>query len=176
MLYYLLVLSRTILIVTFVFALASKLLDISKFERTISEFQFISHKFTKISAYLVLIIEALTIFLLVNNKPFLIWGFSLAILMLIIFSIILRSTLKRNLQVPCDCFGSTKKNISIYEIWRNISLILLGVLGILTGLPLQSIPNLSLIEQGFFSLVAIAIAFILVNFQEIALIMRPSRH
>ena len=170
MLPYLFLLSKTILIIIFGLALINKFLDISRFEEAIRKFEIVPSQYIKLSAIFILIVEALTILLLVSGQN--LWGFNLAISTLFVFSIILVSVLRRGLQISCNCFGASEKSVSIYDIVRNFSLIILSLIGILTSLYLKSPPSINLIERILFGVVALIIVLIFVNLQDLVRVIR----
>jgi len=73
--------------------------------------------------------EFAVVLLVTIGGPLLLSGFARATLLLLIFCGALASVLARRLQTACNCFGSSEKNVSSADIWRNLGFILCASVG-----------------------------------------------
>lgn len=105
-----------------IFALSSfgKVRDVSKFQQAMYGFRLLSRRMSNFAALLVLCGEIAVVLLLLIGGPFLLYGFALAILLLLIFCAALASVLFRKLQTSCHCFGASEKPVTQADIWRNV--------------------------------------------------------
>jgi uncharacterized membrane protein YphA (DoxX/SURF4 family) len=116
---YLLAFCRVVIALVFILSFVGKVRNISAFEQTIANFKFIPGRFNRFTALMVLIGEVIVVASMVIGSQWLWPGFLLAALMLVIFCVALASVLIRRIQTSCNCFGSSKKFVSSYDILRN---------------------------------------------------------
>ena len=104
-----------------IFAISSisKVRDIVQFQQAIWGFHLLSRPLSNLAALLFLCGEFAVVLLVTIGGPLLLYGFALAILLLLIFCAALASVRIRKLQVACNCFGSSKKSVTSVDIWRN---------------------------------------------------------
>ncbi len=126
---YALAFCRAVIVIVFFVSSITKSRDISQFKRTISNFQLVPAKQSGSLAILFLSGEFVVFFLVLLGGPFLLAGFSLAVLLLVLFSLALLSVLTRGVSTSCNCFGASTKQVSFSDIWRNGSFILCAALG-----------------------------------------------
>lgn len=117
---YLLIFCRAALILVFAISFARKVVNIAQFQSTISNFHLLPSQMSKGAALAFLGGEGSVILCLVFGSAFLVSGFTLASLLLLIFSGALVTVLVRKIATSCNCFGSSEKQVSLTDIWRNI--------------------------------------------------------
>ncbi len=59
-------------------------------------------------------------------------GFVLGVLLLLLFSVVLIAALRRNPGVSCNCFGTSERPISWYDVGRNAVLVACCVAGLVS--------------------------------------------
>jgi Methylamine utilisation protein MauE len=135
--------SRIVIGMVFILSFSGKLRDISSFQNAINEFR-LSPEW--VSPYLALVFlagELVVAVAMILGGRFLSWGFMLAGLMLVVFSIALLSVIIRRIDASCNCFGSSGDDrVSTYEILRNASFILCAFIGYIVPAP-EQIPYLT---------------------------------
>lgn len=117
--------------------------------------------------------ELVVVVAMILGGKFLLWGFLLAGLLLLLFSIALASVLVRKIPTSCNCFGSSQKPVSIFDIVRNTILILfsLGAYGWL-ALNEEALPALGWLDWGLLSVAALVLVMILIQLKEIVQLFR----
>lgn len=109
-----------------VFAISSitKARNMTQFQQAIVDFQLLPRKLSKLAAFLFLGGEIAVVLFIILGGSLLLPGFSLAILLLLIFCAALASVLIRKMRTSCNCFGSNKKPVTAVDIWRNAGFLL----------------------------------------------------
>lgn len=107
--------------------------DIAAFERSIANFKIVPVEVSKLLALSFLIGEGATVLLVTTVGPSLVIGFTLAAVLLLVFSGALISALARRIPTSCGCFGSTEKAIAPSDLWRNLGLAFVAIVGIITS-------------------------------------------
>lgn len=121
---YLLVFCRVAIGLVFAMSSFSKARDIAQFQQAVFGFHLLSRRLSNLAALLFLGGEFAVVLLVAIGGPFLLAGFALAILLLLIFCAALASVRIRRLPISCNCFGSSKKPVTPVDIWRNIGFLL----------------------------------------------------
>jgi uncharacterized membrane protein YphA (DoxX/SURF4 family) len=153
---YLLTFSR--LATAFIFALSAinKLRDFPAFTQAVANFQILPDRWVRPAAIFLVAAELAIVSLLLLGGPFLLPGFFLAVVILVVFTTALISVLARKLATSCHCFGASAKPVTAYHLWRNTGFIALALLG---GYLLLIQPATAAtpgpIEQGFLGIMAI---------------------
>jgi hypothetical protein len=102
------------------------------------------------------------------GDPLLIFGFSLAIGLLLLFCLALVSVLARGIRTTCNCFGTSTKEISAFDVWRNIGLMICALAGVAMLIGTKSVWDpLSLLEWVLIGLGAGAFVMIWLQLEEI---------
>ena len=149
-----------------VFAVSSfaKIKDFSPYLTAVAAFRLVPTPFVRVSALFFLVCEILVVILLF------IWpiiAFSLAVILLLLFSVALTTVLLRGIQTTCNCFGSSSHSVSYTDLIRNIGLLLCAGGGAyLTVLTHTSTP-LTFFEWGVTALFACTFAIIWTQIGEI---------
>lgn len=120
---------RIVLLISFSISFVAKVKNISAFDQAIVNFRLLPQRLNWVFSRIFLFGELMIVVCLVLGGNLLLVGFSLSIILLSGFSVALMSVLTRKLQIPCNCFGTSKSIVSIYDVWRNIGLIVLTSLG-----------------------------------------------
>lgn len=126
---YLLAFCRTAIGLTFALSFVIKVKDVSQFAETIDNFDLLPRQFARIVAVLFLSGEATVVLFLILGGQFLAPAFALAGLLLLLFSLALLSALRRNIETPCNCFGTGEKPITYYDVGRNAGFMTCSLLG-----------------------------------------------
>lgn len=117
---YLLAFCRLSTGILFAYSFLMKVRDGEQFARTIANFRLLPRQLSQPAAILLLIGELAIVLLVVAGGQWLPPGFGLAALLLLVFTTALAWTLAKRIDKPCNCFGAiSKKNVTIYDLWRN---------------------------------------------------------
>lgn len=131
---YMLVFARFVVGMIFFISFIGKALSLKKFQQTISNFNLLPNTFSAPLALIFLMGELFVVILLiVGGSIGLRIGFALALVMLIAFTLALISVLVRKIQTSCNCFGSSEKIISPYDLIRNMGIIIGAAVGLLVA-------------------------------------------
>ena len=174
MLSYVLAFCRVATGLVFAWSFVGKVQDISSFIQTINRFKILPKKFHQPAAVAFLASELVVLGTMILGGKLLLWGFLLAGLLLISFSIALVSVLIRKIQIPCNCFGSSQKPISSFDVFRNITLILLSLsaYGLLIANGESLMAMLGWSDWGLIGVAAFVFVMVLVQLREISQILR----
>lgn len=112
-------LCRLYVLVVFLVSAASKAMTIVAFEETIGELVRLPGWLTRSIAYGVVGVEGGAVLLLMSSTDGRHAGMIVALLLLIVFTLVIAIALFQQKEVSCNCFGSSKKEISIFDLVRN---------------------------------------------------------
>jgi hypothetical protein len=165
---YILFFCRAIFAFVFSWSFLGKIHSPNAFVRSIQNFRLLPKSFTKPLAWLFMFGELVVVIAMIIGRDFLVWGFILGTLLLMIFSLALALVLASKIKTSCNCFGASEKLISPYDLVRNIGFISCGIVGVF----LQSIANndlalIDLLSKIFMSLVAIVFVLIFTQLEDI---------
>lgn len=173
MVQYVLAFCRIIIGLVFAWSFMGKVQDISSFTQTIDHFKLLPETLHRPIAVVFLGGELVVLGIMVVGGKLLIWGFLLAGLLLTLFSIGLISVLIRKIQTPCNCFGSSRKLISPFDVIRNTILLLFSFSGYtLLTMTSGSSANLGLLDWGLVSTMAIVFVITLIQLDDIIKLFR----
>lgn len=127
---YMLTFCRVVIGLTFGVSSVSKVLNIAQFKQAISNFHILPRWLSGVAAMLFLCSEFAIVALVFIGGPLLILGFSLALGLLLFFCLALASVLARGIRTTCNCFGASMKEVSTFDVWRNIGLMICALVGI----------------------------------------------
>lgn len=165
---YLLTFSRVTIGLIFAYSFLSKARDVGQFAQTITNFKLLSPRWSRPLALLFLSAELAVVVLVLVDGRLLPLAFGLAFLLLIVFTIVLASTLARNIQTTCNCFGSSERLLDYADVWRNAGLVLVAGAGLwATGGVGDVDTSLTFIELLFMSIIAGAFALLWANLNDI---------
>jgi Methylamine utilisation protein MauE len=162
-----LTLMRLIIGLMFFVSIVSKLPHLGEFEETINSFNILPKKFQKIAILLILSGDISILTMLIFGGSCLIVGFTLAIIVLITFTIVLSSVIQRKLSVRCNCFGKNKNLISHATLWRNAAFIICATIGLFLSIDIPQ-ESLKFSETTILVGVAAILVFILTNVEDLA--------
>jgi hypothetical protein len=170
---YVLAFCRVVIGLVFSISCISKAVHTGHFERTIAQLAIIPSKFSKVAAVSVLSSECIVVVLMFIGGRLLLHGFVITIFLLLFFCVVLTTVLIRKMRVPCNCFGSTAKSISRYDLWRNACFFMCALVGyaVLTG-PYSGTAYLEAVEWGPIVLVAAVIVVTWIRISEFVLLFR----
>lgn len=158
---YLLTFFRFVIGFVFAISLIGKVRDVPAFEQAITNFRFFPQSFSKPLAYLFLLGESSTVIAMAIGEKLLLWGFLLAALMFLSFSIALSSVILRKIETTCNCFGPDQKEISFGHVLRSLGFMICGIGGSIISyfhnIPYGSIESVNLIFIGIFSMVFVLV-------------------
>ncbi len=153
---------QSALTLLFTVSFFSKIFRFESFPIIIDRFEILPSKYNWPTAILIVTVEFVIILLLVLNNRFLSLGFTLATILLSVFSGILTLTLTRDLNVSCGCFGANDDRITVYDLGRNLCFIVLGLIGlwISIGNSEGNVSSMSLLLPAFGSSTVFVLFFI----------------
>jgi hypothetical protein len=170
---YLLAFCRVVFGLLFFASFVGKIRNIPLFERTITDFQLLPPVLSKIAAFAVLGGELVVVGLMLIGGPLLGVGFTLAIILLLAFCLVLALGLVRRMQVSCNCFGASDKQISGYDLGRNVGFLSCALLGLGTLVWLDTgQTQMGALEWGIVGLTAIIFVTVLLQISEIGPLLR----
>lgn len=150
----------------FLISSISKLRDVYGFIGTIHRFRLVNQYFERPIAFAFLAGELLVVILMVVGGSILAWGFLLATFLLILFSGALVSVLIRRIQTSCNCFGSSQKQVTRYDIVRNAMFVLCTGTGFFL-VQNANTSGLGILDWSFVGLVSVLFVVILIQSGEI---------
>lgn len=171
---YLLTFCRIAIGLAFAVALVAEAKDVARFAETIGDFDLLPGQFARIAAVLFLSGEATVVLLLILDGHFLSLAFALAGLLLFVFTLALLSVLARNIQTSCNCFGTSEKPLTYYDVWRNAGLILLATAGLAMSETTGALPSLAFIELLFVFIIAAVFVLLWSNLSEIVALFQAA--
>ncbi len=126
---YMLAFCRIVIGLVFAISFIGKAWTFTAFGQAITRFDMLPQWAKKPAAFLILTTEFGVVALMVIGGSLLNIGFALAAALLFVFSIAITSALTRKIEIPCNCFGTSDKPVSIYEVGRNGIFIMCAVVG-----------------------------------------------
>jgi hypothetical protein len=159
---------RSAVALIFIFSFLGKVRNVAEFQQTIANFALLPAPFTRPTAWLFLVAEALVVVLILLGGPFLLPGYLLATALLFVFSLAMASVLIRHISTTCSCFGPSNKPISTIDLVRNGGLIACTVIGCFSStLPAYSQQALNIPEWSIIGLGALAFVLIWTQLSEL---------
>jgi len=127
---YIVNITRVVICFIFFYSFASKLRDYAAFERSINNFQILPAYLERLAAIGFLLLELLIVVAALLGGDWLYLSYSLTIILLVVFVYAIGSVLRRNIQTSCNCFGTNEQKVSSADIWRNIGIIVVALIGL----------------------------------------------
>jgi hypothetical protein len=155
--------ARFAVVFIFSYSFITKLADFAAFERAIQNFQLLPQSLQRWAALALMLGEALVVVTagLGGNWLYLSFGFTISLLVIFIYA--LNSVLRRRIQINCNCFGAGEQKVSPYDIWRNVGIMLVALIGLLATFFEGAIPEL--LALILCALISLAISLFLINFR-----------
>lgn len=173
MIYYILTFCRVTTAIVFALSFVGKAPNTSSFIQTIDRFKLLPKMLHIPVAVAFLGGELVVVVTMILGGKLLLWGFLLAGLLLILFSVALVSALVRKIQTPCNCFGTSSKVVSYYDVARNAGFVACALGGwIMFSVSTTMTPALALLETGLIGFVAVAFVVIWTHLAEIVELFR----
>jgi|GEM_PF-1250759 len=170
---YLLAFCQSVITLVFITSFVMKAKNFAAFNQVIRELGIVPTSLSTLSGLLVLTGELVIVLLMTIGQEFIEVGFFLANLLLSIFCITLISVLARGINTTCNCFGSSKRIITFYDVWRNVGFVGCAVAGWLTHSTVAGRNvHLSLVEWGLVGLIAAMFVIVTTQVGEIAQFIR----
>lgn len=165
---YLLAFCRVVIGIVFAVSSISKALNIAQFKQTIRTFRLLPGWLCNIAALLFLCSEFAVVVLTILGGSLLIFGFVLAVSLLLLFCFALVTVLVRRIRTSCNCFGPSTKQVSRLDIWRTIGFIFCALVGYATLVWTKSNQgNVDLVEWVLIGLGAVVFVVIWTQLREI---------
>lgn len=156
---------RWAIAISFAWSFLGKARDVPAFVAAIGRFRLLPAWLHAPAAWAFLLGELAVVAAMLVGFSVLPWGFLLAALMLAGFSLALASVLARKISTSCNCFGSTEKLVSPYDLLRNAGLITCSAGGLIFSL--APTPWLGWLENGLMAVTALAFVLAWVQVGEI---------
>ena len=157
---------RLVFISLFAFAFVTKVKNPVELERTIRKFNLLKPRFIPAVSRLILAMECVISLLLIFN--YLVIGFVLSFLLLLLFSAVLVAVLSSGKTTACNCFGSQSAPISAWTLGRNGLLLLSAGIGVLLTTALDApINSPSFKEVVIAAPLSLLAAFLVINLETI---------
>lgn len=157
------------LVIGGVFALSaiSKVRDFSSFMQAITTFKLLPARLSSHVACLILAAEGSVVLLLIIGHPTI--GLAIANILLLVFSIALLKVLARKASISCNCFGATNYTVTVLDLWRNATLLVLGFGSwlFLTLLNYKA-ANVTVVEWCIICIIAALFVGVIAHLREIA--------
>jgi hypothetical protein len=151
----------------------NKMRHLSAFVEVIGRLNLLHARLHRMAALVFLAGELTVVITMLIGGRLLVWGFLLAVLMLLAFCVALVSALLRRIQTPCNCFGVSKRPISPYDVVRNAVLIAGALGGYCMAVVSQcKFSALSTLDWGLAGAIAAVFMVVLVQLKEIVWIFR----
>ena len=169
---YVILFCRCSLIGIFLWAVVGKLRDFQGFIGTVNSFRLLPMSLGKSVAVLSITAEVSVVLLLVFAQPGFIYGFSLATMLLAVFTCAMLSAMQRGLQIGCNCFGKKRSVIGFADIVRNVGMLAVSGIGCvlsIKGVGHQSLPIAEAIVVGLFAVTA---SFMWIQLKELLYLFR----
>lgn len=167
---YALIFCRCVIGIAFAWSFVGKLRDVASFVMAIERFRLLPKVLHEAAAWGFLAGELAVVLAMLIGGPFLSWGFLWAGLMLLAFCGALAAVLWRKIDTSCNCFGSSQKPVSPWDLVRNAGLIAC----VLAGLALAPFASLSpgYLESGLMFVAALVFVPVWVQVEEIVAVLR----
>lgn len=121
--------ARGLIFIVFLASVFPKIQHTETFENTILSFKLLPHSLIKLTAWIFILLELMTVIILLIGGGVLVFGFLIGIFTLLVFTGALITVLLRGIQTYCNCFGKTNHNVSVQDVVRNVLIISIGLLG-----------------------------------------------
>lgn len=156
---YVLAFCRVAVGLVFLFSGVGKLRDLPQFQQTITSFRLLPARMSYPISLSFVGAEVAVVLLVALGGGFLLPGFLLALILLLIFGGALISVLVRQIQTSCNCFGSNEKPVTQADIWRDAAFVLCALGGSVLTLGRTGLEQLEVLTWLLIG--AMAIIFVL---------------
>jgi len=129
---YVLLFCRWSIGLTFLASAVGKARDLPAFRLAITDLHALPARLARPAAIGTVVAEALVVLGMIVGLAALPIGFVLAAVLLVLFSAVLVTALRREAEVSCNCFGASERPISWYDVGRNAVLVACCVSGLVS--------------------------------------------
>lgn len=161
--------AQIVLCTIFIQSLIVKLRDPSGFQESIKNYHLIPNRYSGVAASVIVLAEAIAIILLVLHPILPMFGFSLSIALLSLFSLAIASALHRRIDLTCGCFGQASLTNHL-DLLRNAILICIAILGTVSLQQHKYVVNLPLFVLSVPP--AILVSFAMANLKSVVQALR----
>lgn len=161
---------RAVILLVFGLSVAGKIVDMPAFQRAVRRFRILPDTWATWAAWAFLLAELACILLMIYSKG-ISWGFGLAFLLLVVFSVALLSVLLRGISTACNCFGDSGKAVTWCDPVRNLGFLSCAAGGWVAATGGQHGP-VGILEITSMSLGAIVFVSVMTHLDEIVHIFR----
>ncbi|MGB7338066.1 MAG: MauE/DoxX family redox-associated membrane protein [Phototrophicaceae bacterium] len=159
--------TRFIICFIFLYSFITKLHDFKSFENAILNFQLLPKSLHRVTAIGLMLLELLIVVMALFGGTWLFPAYGLSIVLLAIFIYVLNSVLQRKIQTSCNCFGTTEREVSVYDIWRNVIICLVSGIGLLR-LFMSGSNDPDILNLALSVVVALVVSLLILNLRELA--------
>lgn len=164
---------RLVIGIAFTWSSLGKLRDMRSFTAAIGRFGLLPKTLHRPVAWLFLIGELGVVVSMLLGSQLSLWGFLLAVMMLLVFCVALIFVLLRKVRISCNCFGASEKMVSPYDLIRNAGFIACALGGGSLYLARHGgLITLGWLDWGLASVVALIFVIIWVQAREIMVLFR----
>lgn len=171
---HLLLFTRTVVGLVFSLSSTAKFFDISTFEDSLTQFNINKKSIRRLTTLSIILAELVVVGLMVAGGSALKAGFTLAVVLLCVFSTALVYLLVRGISTPCNCFGASRINVSYFDLIRNAIFVLCSLAGIQSA-DAARVGAGNLLENGLGVVSAVGLVVLSVNFSQFAQLTQKSR-
>jgi len=162
---------RGMLVLVFLASAIGKLGNFGGFVAAVRQLRLVPGGWPRPVARMVVAAEAAAAGLLVLPSSFAAAGFVLVILLCAMFAVVIELSVRREIQVPCPCFGGSADLLNRRHLLRNAVLAavaVVGLAGIQTGRP-------EFLAILISSVTAVFLAAVVIRFDDVADLLVPRR-
>lgn len=166
---YLYTFSATGVSLLFLVSAVSKTIGFRSFIAALRSFAVVPNRFIRPTALAVVVSElAITLTVVVGGQAAIV-GFVLSIASLLVYSVLIVSTLRTHRHVVCNCFGPSEQRVSPWDIGRNATIVMISVSALVFGSANSWYISFQLpvLPIAFFA--AVTIVILVINFRDIGL-------
>ena len=155
---------RLLVVVVFAAAAWTKTAELAQFATSLVDHFRVPAHAGKPLAIVITVLEWLVLALLLAGGAWSRAGFTLAVLLLLTFSVVLAEAVMRGRQAYCSCFGHSRHSVSVLDLARNAVVLLASGVGLFVVVPSVS---LGLTVQAALLLVAVFCFLLFSNLEDL---------
>jgi hypothetical protein len=127
---YLLMFCRMTIALLFGVSAWGKVRDVASFSAAVESLVGVRHGWSRLVAAAVIGAEVAVVVALTVGGASMRVGFAISLVLLVSFTAVLASAVRRGVDVGCACFGARRPRVSVYDIARNVLMIATAVTGL----------------------------------------------
>lgn len=161
---------RGTLVLVFLASAAGKISNFGGFVAAIRQLGLVPGSWPRPVARLVVAAEvAAAVLLLLPNG---LAGFVLVMLLCAMFGVVIELSVRRDIRVPCPCFGASADLLNRRHLLRNGILVMLAAIGLAGFDP----GRLEFVDTAVSLVVALFVAAVVIRFDDVAEVLVPAAH